>query len=118
MPSAYVTASALGSMLSLRRSTTQATHTAQPTCSDGIAASWLVRKPSPCGALASLPHQPSCDVVASVSTYLGSILGGAMGSSVNPTRPMALAATSALRTLGYAPRCARYAHISTAGVTT
>ena len=46
---------------------TQADQSAQPTCSDGIAASSLVRLPSPFGALASVPHQPAPAVVARVS---------------------------------------------------
>ena len=78
--------------------TTQATQTAQPTCSDGIAASWLVRAPSPRGALASPPHQPTLEVEASVSTKPGSIRGGAIGSRVKPTSPIALARIKASRT--------------------
>ncbi len=84
----------------LRPATTQATQTAQPTCSEGIAASWLVSAPIPLGALASPPHQPLPAVVASVSTNPGSIRGGAIGSRVNPTSPIALAITRALRTRG------------------
>ena len=70
----------------VHRKTTQAHHSAQPTCSDGIAASSLVRPPRPLGALASLPHQPLPDVVASTSTYPGSIRGGAIGSSTKPSQ--------------------------------
>ncbi len=47
--------------------TTIATQKAQPACSDGKAASWLVRPPRPLGADASPPHQPSADVRASTS---------------------------------------------------
>jgi hypothetical protein len=63
-----------------------------------MAASSLVSPPKPLGALASLPHQPLPDVVASTSTYPGSIRGGAIGSSTKPVRPVAVARTSALRT--------------------
>ncbi|PRY25700.1 hypothetical protein CLV70_11266 [Pseudosporangium ferrugineum] len=47
---------------------TQATQNAQPTCSDGIAASSLVRWPIPAGADACADHQPRSEVLARVST--------------------------------------------------
>jgi hypothetical protein len=63
------------------RCSTIATHNAQPACSDGKAASWLVRPPSPLGAEASPPHHPSPDVSASTSAYPPNSRGGAVGSS-------------------------------------
>jgi len=62
------------------RWSTSATHSAHPACSDGKAASWLVRPPSPLGAEASPPHHPSPDVSASTSAYPPKSRGGAVGS--------------------------------------
>jgi len=63
------------------RCTTIATHSAQPACSDGNAASWLVRPPRPLGAEASPPHHPSPEVSASTSAYPPKNRGGAVGSN-------------------------------------
>jgi len=99
VPAAYADASARSHHRRVHSTTTQAHHSAQPTCSEGIAASSLVSPPSPLGALASLPHHPCAEVEASTSTYPGSIRGGAIGSRTNPTRPVAVAATSTVRAL-------------------
>jgi hypothetical protein len=79
------------------RCKTIATHSAQPACSDGKAASWLVRPPRPLGAEASPPHHPSPDVRASTSAYPPKSRGGAVGSSRYATRAMTVLITSALR---------------------
>jgi hypothetical protein len=62
------------------RCSTIATHSAQPACRDGKAASWFVRPPRPLGAEASPPHHPSPDVSASTSAYPPKSRGGAVGS--------------------------------------
>ena len=61
------------------RCSTIATHSAQPACIDGNAASSLVSPPRPRGAEASAPHQPSAACRLSTSTYPLMKRGGAVG---------------------------------------
>ncbi len=83
-----------------------ATHTAHPTCSDGIAAYWLLSPSIPRGALAAAPHQPYSlnTAIVSANPAPSSSRGGAVGSSQKPTRPIAVAASRELRPDRYAAR--------------
>ena len=78
--------------------TTQAHHSAQPTCSDGMAANWLVKLPTPRGALASVLHHPAPAYCAIVSTKPGSIRGGASGNTMWPSNARPVSATIVQRT--------------------
>src|SRR5689334_2603839 len=68
VPAAYVTASACSGFEAFAETTAHATHSAQPQCRDGIAASSLVNWPKPLGAEACADHQPMSAYLARVST--------------------------------------------------
>ena len=97
----------------------RATHTAQPTCREGIAAYWLLKASMPRGALAASPHQPAPLNRAIVSTSpTSSRRGGAVGSSQYMTRPATVASSRLLRASRYPLRPPRVAvQPRTTGVT-
>src|SRR4051794_6856629 len=72
-------------------------HSAHPTCSDGIAANWLVSDPRPRGALPAVLHHPQWEKWAIVSWKPPSIRGGAIGSTLNPTSPITVVAIKTVR---------------------
>jgi len=77
---AWVQPNARAARFDVALRTASATHSAHPACSEGNAASWLVNPPSPRGAEASEPHQPSAELRARTSTYPPVSRGGAIGS--------------------------------------
>ena len=83
------------------RQNTRLHHSAHPTCIEGMAANWLTAPPTPRTAEPSAPHQPTDEVVASVSVYPPTSRGGAVGKATYPTSATAVASTSAARSRRY-----------------